>query len=280
MVPFDLHQGPIADRNMKSRARLVEDRADQALALSAKLSQELLRLLPPYVSRFNLATSNESKIRDELSRALTRRQSAIFRFDKDLTVARTQCMKKVQYAHDLIEKQVEEERRRVSDDIESTMRTIKHELDAKLAASTSSHIQRLEDIKSKFSIEIGKGLQRIRQMKVDLNRLETVRDRQSKQLTALHKTHQLLRSPVCDLEKQVREMEQRVQIYTERTRPALEQAKKRCKDLRQNIREKSFFLECLIQRFLIYKNQKNTNQDSVKQDILNRALSIAETDVP
>ena len=276
MLPFDIHERGAEDRNMDLRALFVSERSKLSEKFLTKANKLISNVLPSYFARFNVVREADERIRKLALDSLISRNTKLFSFDESMTKLRKECEAKVEYALNLAEHQLSEVRQSVDSETSSVKAKIDTSLDLNLELLTRDHLVRLERSRSEYTRRIDEGSEKIREMKRELNRLELLRDRNSKLLMALKKKNRVLKEPVKELEKQVKEMENRVKIFEAKTKPELEIAKNECNQLRTEIREKSFLLECLIQRTELLHIQR----DKRKTDAGDCSVSVAETDIP
>jgi chromosome segregation ATPase len=211
---------------------------------------------------------------------MIREQTHLLHFDQKLVDLREEYQGRINYALDLAERRVLDERGRVAEETSQMFAKMDCEWRAAFSEASSSHRARLEAIEQDLSVKVNTGQLQVRQLTSELRRLEQVHDRNSKRLAILLRRNVTLRAPVEALTEEVEKMEAKVRIFHDSIEPELILAKLRAKELDAQIREKAFILECLTQQRLQLESHRNVDMKyCYLKDLHERAISIAETDV-
>jgi len=266
--------------NVAIRSEIVRDHHGASRIFFDSILERVDNLIPEYLKSYVHIANCERSLLESGSEFMIREQAHLLDFDQKLVGLREEYQGRINYALDLAERQVLDERGRVAEETSQMFAKMDCEWRAAFSQASSSHRARLEAIQQDLSVKVNTGQLQVRQLTSELRRLEQVHDRNSKRLAILLRRNETLRAPVEALTEEVEKMEAKVRIFHDSIEPELKSAKLRAKELDTQIREKAFILECLTQQRLQLESHRNVDMKyCYLKDLHERAISIAETDV-
>ena len=150
-------------------------------------------------------------------------------------------------------------------------------------SAIASHTDRMSELKTRSTILISSGLDQLRELQLEETKLESLCERNEKKLRYLITKNDTLRAPVEALAAEVSAMEVKVSHFEKFIKPELEKVKMSSKSLKNEIRERSFILECLTQKLLMLQSDSKSDLHRKAQDMIRdeafATMSLAETDV-
>lgn len=166
----------------------------------------------------------------------------------------------------------------------------KAEIDRVISASQQqvqiaieAHDQRMLELKAGSTSLISSGLDQLRELQLEEAKLEGLCERNEKKLKYLSTKNETLRAPVESLVSEVSAMKGKVSHFEKFIKPELEKLKLSSKSLKNEIRERSFLLECLTQKLLMLQDDLKADPHQKAQDMIREealaTMSLAETDV-
>lgn len=138
---------------------------------------------------------------------------------------------------------------------EDAVRSIESQIEKEKSRSSREHSDRVEEVRRLGSEKVEANLEKLKGAKAKLSELSECVKNQEKRLVTLRKRNEELTTPVKRLESEIAHMQKEIDEYNGVVKPGLEAVKKRVSALKKDIREKSLYLECLVQRKLILEKQ-------------------------
>jgi len=143
------------------------------------------------------------------------------------------------------------------------------------------HTDAVDEIRRTGSARVDADLERVKRGKARLSHLTECVTRQEKTLSKLRRRNVELTTPVNRLEAEISGMEKNIEEYEKVVKPALEDVKRKVFVAKRELREKSLFLECLLQKNMLKGGKKKSDDPHLltSLDMILDTLSVAETSV-
>lgn len=140
---------------------------------------------------------------------------------------------------------------------DETLAQIDARIEKAIARQSREYADAVDETRRLGSEKLEQNLERLKRDKARLSKLTECVKSQEKVLSIARKRNMELTTPVKRLEAEISQMSKEIEVYNRVMKPELDKVKKRVLSLKKEIKERSFFLECLIQRNLLLAEQKN-----------------------
>ena len=253
------------------KAQVLNERLQLSVDSVAALSRAVDSGISSYFSSFGELVNSQCDVNQEEDYATKSLLRLSMLFDEELFQMRKSYEERIRSCFEDQREKEEIMRQQVYADETKELERLYTASRKTVLEEIASHDDRMNASASASESRIEADLVQLRSLQVELSTLERSVEKNGKLLNSLSDKNQKLRAPVMALTQEVSSMEAKVLEYKNATRPELERIKSITKKLQQDIREKSFRLECLTQKVLILEERRD------KTSVVLDALSIADT---
>jgi hypothetical protein len=266
--------------NTFRRSGILHARSSRTWSFCLELEKKLSAHVPVFLQSFGELLSILSCTTTVNEEKMFETHDKLFCFDERLDELRQDLALKIRYAFELLSKQTRDNRLRIHHAVSAEVSRMSFETREFIRESSQAHLMKLESIRCRFETELIHLVEMARNIRTNVLSLEQIRDKNSRTLRFVMERNSALRSPVDSLSREISAMLEREKDYENRTRPQLEAAKCKVSELQEEIRDRSFLLECLRQKKIHVERQADSFQkNKLRRELSMQCLSIAETDV-